>query len=200
MTDGIDASNPYAGGELLARACERKITSGEMEPSALPIILQLYKSKTVVDSVLNVVELEVSGKKLLLDQAVDQILHDTPIFRTREAAPAIKARSDLEASALNGNLTALGKLRREMGAEQFAAWQEKTGARMGKAAVAPGNGMSDAQRRKAAADNPWMDDGEGAVTRRAEFIRRNGPRASVAMATAAGKTLGGKLLPASMRG
>lgn len=142
--DLINARNPHAGPELFSRALDRAVLSGAMSPEAVTIAAQLYKGRVVVNASLGTVELDGAD----LDTAVARILDETPLFRARAAEPAVKARSDLEALALGGNLTAYAKLQKEMKPEVFAAWRERTGAQPGKAAVKAGD-------KKIDPTNPW---------------------------------------------
>lgn len=186
MTDQIDAKNPYAGSELLARAFDRAVIAGKMTASAVPDAVALLKHSVIVNAKLGTVEID----GLDLDAAVALEIEKRPHWRASGDTPANTERADLMAKAAAGNLTAYAKLKSTMPAKEFEAWQTKTGAQPGRVASAPNKDAGKVDK-----DNPWTIDGPAGNAARADFIRKHGAAESVAKAREANRTLGGKPLP-----
>jgi hypothetical protein len=179
---------------LLREFADQAVFARKLHPAAVADLLAIYGPKCIVDNG-GVVTLE--GKPL--DEAINDLIATRPHWRpSQDVGDATEKheRAELMAKAENGNVSAFAKLKMTLPAKEFSDWQTRTGAVVGRKAVAP---KTDAEKKQAAADNPWSDDSAEGNARRAEYIRKHGAKESANRAREAGRTLGGKLLPAGMR-
>jgi len=175
----------YGKNELLHQAIDRAVLGGRMRIEAAKDCLDMYGDKCVVDAT----TLQITLNGLPLDKAVEKIIAARPLWQPTGDDPAIKARSELEAAALAGSVTAHGALWKALGDVGYENWKKQH-------AAAPGKKAADEATRAAAAaaeaeggdSNPFKRAGWN-LTEQGR-IAKNDPALAARLAKAAGVTLG----------
>lgn len=151
MTDEIH----FGKNELIARAGEKIVLAGKMQPSAIDDLVALYGPKCIIDTKANTITLDgdpldVAVEKLL---ATDGRAHWRPVEVVDPKETSLRAD---QALAVAGNLSALGRVRRTFGGDRdpqataaFDKWCAGHGVRAGKAPLPNGD-----DKHKT---NPWSN-------------------------------------------
>jgi hypothetical protein len=133
----------YGRNELLHQAIDRAVLRGAMRIEAAKDALDMYGDKCLVDEK----SLQITLNGLPLDEALEKIIAQRPLWQPHGDDPAVMARAELEAAALAGSVTAHGQLFKELGAAGYEAWKASYLAAPGRkaavdaaAAAAKGNG------------------------------------------------------------
>jgi hypothetical protein len=121
----------YGRDELLHQSLDRAVRRGALRVEAVKDAMDLYQGKSVVDEK----SLEITLNGLPLDQAIERIIQSRPLWQPTGDDPAVKARSELEAAALSGNVSAHGALWRELGDAGYERWKKAHAAQPGKVAA-----------------------------------------------------------------
>jgi hypothetical protein len=128
------ANSKYGKNELLHKAIDRAVLRGAMRIEAARDALDMYGEKCLVDEK----DLSVTLNGLPLDEALEKIISERKLWQPTGDDPAVKARSELEAAALAGSVTAHGQLFKELGSAGYEAWKKQHAAAPGKAAAPEG--------------------------------------------------------------
>ena len=110
--------------------------------------LDMYSDKCVVDEK----TLQITLNGLPLDAALEKIIAQRPLWQPTGDDPAVKERSELEAAALAGSVTAHGALWKQLGDTGYAAWKKKHLAAPGRKAA----GDAAAEAAAAAGEDPGL--------------------------------------------
>jgi hypothetical protein len=132
----------YSRNELLHQAIDRAVLGGRMRIEAARDAMDMYGSKCLVDEK----TLQITLNGLPLDAALERIIQSRPLWQPTGDDPAVKARSELEAAALGGSVTAHGELWKVLGDVGYENWKKKHAAAPGKKAA----GETDAEAAAAA--------------------------------------------------
>jgi hypothetical protein len=111
----------YSRNELLHQSVDRAVLGGRMRIEAAKDCLDMYSDKCVVDEK----TLQITLNGLPLDAALEKIIAQRPLWQPTGDDPAVKERSELEAAALAGSVTAHGALWKSLGTVAYEAWKKK---------------------------------------------------------------------------
>lgn len=189
--------NPYlTRNERLAREFDLLVMQNKLREDCAADLVMLFGPKCVVKD--DGVYLDDKPLK----EAVEAIVAARPYTHPVDAvSPDVAARNDLETQALAGNLTAFGRLQKQLSAADFAAWQKKTGAVPGKPAVEVVKDDGTNKDAEKHAKTPWantpanVDPKTGrysarALTLQSNLVRGIGAEKSAEIAASVGAKLG----------
>jgi hypothetical protein len=178
----------YGKNELLHQAIDRAVLGGRMRIEAAKDALDMYGNKCVVDEK----TLQITLQGLPLDKALEKIIAGRPLWQPLADDPALKARSELEAAALAGNVSAHGALWKQLGDAGYAAWKKAHAATPGKAAAKGDETKPDADKIEAKGfngPNPWKAESWN-VTAQGKLVAAIGETAAAGIAKSAKSFLG----------
>jgi hypothetical protein len=179
----------YGKNELLHQALDRACLRGALRVEAVKDAMDLYGDKCLVDET----NLDVTLNGLPLDEAVEKLIEDRPLWRPTGPDPQVEARKQLEAEALAGSVSAHGRLFKQLGKAGYDAWKLKHAAQPGKVAAPTDNTNTDTDPK-----NPFVgfrdasgkvDPVKAAIV--AARIKSDGIAVVTKLAKEAGVTLGG---------
>jgi hypothetical protein len=174
----------YGKNELLHQAIDRAVLGGRMRIEAAKDCLDMYGDKCVVDEK----TLQITLQGLPLDKAVEKIIESRPLWKPTGDDPALKARSELEAAALAGSVTAHGALWKQLGDVAYENWKKQHAAAPGKKGKAEGASDDDAGD-DGSEFNPWSQAGWN-LTKQGQVVKALGETKAAAIAKKVGSHLG----------
>jgi hypothetical protein len=177
----------YGRDEMLHLALDRAVRRGALRVEAVKDAMDLYAGKSVIDE--KTMEITLNGRPL--DEALVRIIEQRKLWQVTGDDPVVKARGELEAAALAGNVSAHGQLWKQLGDAGYEAWKKAHRAAPGKPAADDG--------RKRNADGTFIadDDAETNPFKKAAWsltaqgqIAKRDPALAARLAKAAGIALG----------
>jgi hypothetical protein len=176
----------YGKNELLHQAIDRAVLGGRMRIETAKDCLDMYGDKCVVDEK----TLQITLQGLPLDKAVDKIIAARPLWQPTGDDPALKARSELEAAALAGSVTAHGALWKALGDVGYERWKKEHAAAPGKKGKAEGASDDDAAAKGFEGANPWGPAPAWNITKQGALVKALGEAKAAGIAKAAHSHLG----------